>query len=219
MKLRISVHAMLVLGVVALASASMAQDKEPLKIKLPEEYAGGTPVPYFGTHFTPYDYKDRPPFMAPKGTKIISIGKKVTSSVAPISGDLQAITDGKKGYQKTNVVELPKGFQWVQIDLGAEKSIYAILVWHFHEGRRVYFDVIGQVSNDPTFKKGVTTVFNNDYDNSQGMGVGKDNEYEDSYKGLLVDAKGVKARYVRFYSNGNTTDDNNQYIEIEVWGK
>ena len=31
--------------------------------------------------------------------------------------------------------------------------------------------------------------------------------------------KGVKGRYVRLYSKGNTTDKLNHYIEIEVWGK
>jgi hypothetical protein len=35
----------------------------------------------------------------------------------------------------------------------------------------------------------------------------------------LIDAKGVKGRYVRFYSNGNTANKLNDYIEAEIWGK
>jgi len=30
---------------------------------------------------------------------------------------------------------------------------------------------------------------------------------------------GVKGRYVRLYSNGNTANRLNHYIEVEVWGK
>ena len=43
--------------------------------------------------------------------------------------------------------------------------------------------------------------------------------YIETYQGKLIDAKGVKGRYVRLYSNGNTTNKMNHYIEVEVWGK
>ena len=62
------------------------------------------------------------------------------------------------------------------------------------------------------------TVFNNDHDNSSGLGVGKDKEYIEVAEGRLFDSKGVKGRYVRMYSNGNTTNDLNHYVEIEVYG-
>jgi hypothetical protein len=35
----------------------------------------------------------------------------------------------------------------------------------------------------------------------------------------LIDAHGVAGRYVRLYSNGNTTNKLNHSIEIEVGGK
>ena len=38
-------------------------------------------------------------------------------------------------------------------------------------------------------------------------------------EGKLIDAKGVKGRYVRLYSKGNTTNKLNHYIEVEVFGK
>jgi hypothetical protein len=40
-----------------------------------------------------------------------------------------------------------------------------------------------------------------------------------AFQGKLVDAKGVKGRYVRLYSNGGTFAKANHYIEVEVWGK
>ena len=94
----------------------------------------------------------------------------------------------------------------------------AILAWHYHSQARVYRDVIVQVSDDPAFKTGVTTVFNNDHDNSSKLGAGKDKEYIEVAEGRLFDPKGAKARYVRLYSNGNTTNDLNHYVEVEVYG-
>jgi hypothetical protein len=82
----------------------------------------------------------------------------------------------------------------------------------------VYRDVVVQVSDDKDFINGVTTLFNNDHDNTSGLGVGKDKEYIETYEGKLVDAKGVKARYVRLYSGGNTSNDMNHYVEVEVYG-
>ena len=137
----------------------------------------------------------------------------------PINGTLDLITDGDKAGDEGSYVELKPGKQWVQIDLGEEANIYALFLWHFHSQERVYFDVVAQVSDDPTFAKGVTTVYNNDGGNELGLGAGKDLDYIESYQGKLIDAKGVKGRYVRLYSKGNTTDKLNHYIEVEVWGK
>ena len=108
--------------------------------------------------------------------------------------------------------------QWVQVDLGASYALHALLVWHYHSQARVYRDVIVQVSDDPAFLKGVTTIFNNDHDNTSRLGVGKDKEYIEVAEGKLFDPKGVKARYVRLYSNGNTSNDLNHYVEVEIYG-
>ncbi|MBW7866143.1 MAG: discoidin domain-containing protein [Candidatus Hydrogenedentes bacterium] len=202
---------------------AMAADEEMVEVQidLPEAFFGGTPIEYYNPeHLEKEDYRDRPPFMAPKGTELVSAGKPVTGSdKSPSLGELKMLVDGDKNYAKNSLIELADGTQWVQIDLGAEHEIYAILLWHFHEGKRVYFDVVVQVANDAEFKDGVTTVHNNDYDNSSGLGAGKDMEYIENNKGRLVDAKGVKARYVRLYSNGNTSDDMNHYVEVEVFGR
>jgi hypothetical protein len=100
----------------------------------------------------------------------------------------------------------------VQIDLEKDANIYAVVVWHYHSQARAYRDVVVQVSDDPTFSKDVTTI----YDNSA---AGKDQPYVETFLGKLIDAKGVKGRYVRLYSSGNTTNKMNHYIEVEVFGK
>ena len=93
------------------------------------------------------------------------------------------------------------------------------MFWHYHKQARVYFDVIVQLASDPDFITGVATLFNNDDDNSAGLGVGKDIHFVETNEGKLVDAKGTRARYVRLYSNGSNANDLNHYIEVEVFGK
>ena len=75
-----------------------------------------------------------------------------------------------------------------------------------------------RVFNDPEFKTGVVTVFNNDHDNSSGSGAGKDLAWIETNHGRIFDVAGKKARYVRLLSNGNTANEMNHYVEIEVYG-
>ena len=91
------------------------------------------------------------------------------------------------------------------------------MIWHYHQSARVYHDVVVQASNDADFITDVRTLFNNDHDNSAGLGLGRDLGYWETNEGKLIDAKSVKARYLRFYSNGSTADDQNHYTEIEVF--
>lgn len=202
------------------AWAADGEPMEELKFDLPEPFFGGRPFHYPRyEHFEDLSFEDRPPFMAPKGTGVISRGKTVTASSSPLSGDLKMITDGDKSYQEGSLVTLGPGVQWVQVDLGSEQEIFAILLWHFCKEMRVYFDVIVQASGNPEFESGVLQLYNADYDNSSGFGEGRDKEYAETNKGRLIDAKGQKARYLRFFSNRNTDDPNNHYVEIEVWGR
>jgi len=202
------------------AATVFAQDKVPLKTDLPPPLFVGTPVPIKVPNLEPEQTGKRPDFMVPAGTVNLAKDKKVTASDNdPIVGTLDLITDGDKAGDEGSWVELGPGKQWVQIDLEKEADIYAVLVWHYHSQKRVYFDVVVQVSDDPTFGKDVTTIFNTDANNELGLGAGKDRPYIETYQGKLIDAKGVKGRYVRLYSKGNTTNKLNQYIEVEVWGK
>jgi hypothetical protein len=232
MKIWNGVHAGLlaaaVLAVTGWAAPAMAADEQAadeqnlveLELDLPEPSFGGTPLAYFGPNLEEPSFKPREAFMVPEGAANVARGKPVTSSVArPIRGELKYITDGDKSYEDENLVELNPGLQWVQIDLGEPHAIYAILVWHYHAAERVYFDVVVRVSNDAEFTDNVQTVYNNDHDNSSGLGAGKDKEYVENYEGRLIDAKGAAGRYVRLYSNGNTSDETNHYVEVEVYGK
>jgi len=116
-------------------------------------------------------------------------------------------------------VELGPFPQHVTIDLRERCEIYAIVVWHHHRWPRVYYDVAARVSDSRTFRTGVRTVFNNDTDNSLGLGAGRDMNYTETNEGKLIDCKGVRGRYVRLHSNGNTNDELNHYIEVEVYGR
>jgi len=161
-----------------------------------------------------------PEIMLPKEATNVAADKTVTSSDDfPVIGELDYITDGDKDGADGSYVELGPGSQWIQIDLGEKRALYAIALWHYHAQARAYRDVVIQVADDADFTKNVRTLFNNDHDNSAGLGIGKDREYIETYKGKLIDAKGAKARYVRLYSGGSTGSDMNHYIEVEVFGK
>lgn len=201
--------------------AAAAEEMVPIELKLPNPAFSGTPrdTPP-GTTVEKPSGKPRPTPMAPKGTVNLALKKKVTSgSRGTFSGSLEMVTDGEKEAREDTVVELKPRLQWIQIDLGASCALYHVLLWHFHGEPIVVHDVIVQVSDDPDFVDGVTTLFNNDQDNSAGLGIGKDREYFETYEGRLVAANGVKARYVRLYSRGSTyRDPLNRYTEVEVFG-
>jgi hypothetical protein len=209
--------------VLALALAPLAAQQDPskveLKLKLPKPMFVGTPTNIKSGNLETITGKPRGPFYVPKGTVLLSAKKIVTSSdMQPVIGELDMVTDGEKSGGDGYFTELGPAPQWVQIDLGASHPLHAILLWHYHSQARVYRDVIVQVSDDPAFKTGVTTVFNNDHDNSAKIAAGKDKEYIEVAEGRLIDPKGAKGRYVRLYSNGNTTNDLNHYVEVEVYG-
>jgi hypothetical protein len=204
-----------------LPAAAAAQDpgKEVLKIPLPKPMFVGTPRNIRTPNLETVTGKPRGPFMVPAGTALLSAGKPVAASdKEPVIGDIAYVTDGKKSGEDGYYVELGPMLQWVQIDLGKSQELQAVVAWHYHSQARVYRDVVVQVSDDKDFIGGVTTVFNNDHDNTTGLGAGKDKEYIETFDGKLFDPKGIKARYIRLYSGGNTSNDMNHYVEVEVYG-
>ena len=191
----------------------------PLDNNLPKPVYRGTKQDIRVPNLEPFGIP-RPKFYVPKGTTNVALGKPVTASdLIPIIGELKMVTDGDKEAVDGSYVQLGPLLQYITVDLQSEFNIYAIWVWHYHLEARVYFDVIVQVADDPDFTKNVITLFNNDIDNSAGLGVGKDMHYIETNQGKLIDAKGVKARYVRLYSRGNSSDDLNNYTEVEVYAK
>lgn len=193
----------------------------PLELDLPKPTFKGTPtnVPP-GTNLEEPRKGPRPPLMVPPGTKNVARGKPVTmSDDDPLIGSAKLITDGEKDATPDSYVELGPRLQWAQIDLKHECVLHAVVVWHYHANPRVYHDVVVQVADDADFIENVRTIFNNDHDNSAGLGLGEAKEYWETFEGKLIDAQGVKARYVRLYSNGSIADDLNHYVEVEVYGK
>jgi len=176
------------------------------------------PVPNLEVNNSYGEEKEK--FFVPAGTINIALGKPVFSSDdTPILGNIGMINDGWKEYGKYGgYVELRPGLQNITIDLLQRCKIYAIVIWHSHRIGPVYFDIIVQVSNDLNFSKDVRTLFNNDSDNSSGMGIGQDKNYREKHKGKIIDVKGICSRYVRLFSNGNSGNELNHYFEVEVYG-
>ncbi len=96
---------------------------------------------------------------------------------------LSKAADGNKA--ASNYVDCypASGLQWVQVDLGIPYDISDIKLWHYYGDGRKYHDVAVQISNDPTFSAGVTTVYNNDVDNSAKRGIGSNSEYVETSAG------------------------------------
>jgi len=194
-----------------------------LKLELPPPGQIGTLKPIKGMphlRASRAKGKKRPAFYVPEGVKNLASGKKVTSSDdLPIIGEPKMLTDGDKNGKGLSLVEFAPGKQWVQIDLGKKTNIYAIVIWRNHWNCVAYKDVIVRVADDADMIINCKTVFNNDHDNSSKLGIGKDMAFQETHEGEIVNAKGIKGRFVRIYSNGNTENDMNYYSEVEVYGK
>jgi len=212
---------LLVLGLICqLGIAMAADDLEPLILELPAPAFRGTPQDMVvDPEVEPLSDEPRPPMMVPKGLKNLARDKAVTCSTGTTSSTLGKVVDGDKEAYDTSAFLMKKGTQWVQVDLGASCEIFAIVIWHAHDVVKIYRDVIVQVSDDPEFKDGVTTLYNNDRDNSSGLGAGTDREYFETAEGRLIGAKGVRGRYVRSTTQGSTDSALNEMVEIEVYGR
>lgn len=192
----------------------------PIQLELPKPMFIGTPQNLGVKKLEKPLGKPRPPFLAPEGAVNAAFEKPVSSTDdEPVIGEIDMITDGDKEAVDGSFVELGPFEQHITVDLGTQYNIYAIVMWHFHKQPRVYFDVAVQSADDPDFITNVNMLFNNDHDNSIGLGVGKNLHYVETAEGKLIDAKGIHGRYVRFYTNGNNNNDLNHWIEVEVYGK
>lgn len=189
-------------------------------------------------HTTALPPKNRGVIYLPKGASNVAFNKPVTSSdetprgsfqtsesgsikiplTPPLHGTLTLVTDGDKKWEDGSFVELASGTQWVQIDLQNVFTIHGVLLWHYYGLGCLYRDVIIQLADDADFTKNLRTVYNNDDDNSSGLGIGKDREFYESNKGQWIPIAAQRARFVRLYSRGNSRDPLNIYTEVEVWG-
>lgn len=170
--------------------------------------------------------KPQSPVVVPTGCdQLLSAGCRVSSSDADLSPQtLLLVTDGEKDFREIKPLKLAPGVQWVQLDLGIKQKIYAVYIWRYLSDPHVVRDMIVQLSNDVMFLENVETVFNNDHDNTVGLGAGADKEYIEHFMGRSIPVNGIQARYIRVYSNGSVMDGGrinkaNYYTEIEVYGE
>ena len=205
--------------VLAPLAAQQATEKVELKLQLPKPMFIGTPTNIKSANLEAVTGKSRAPFMVPAGTKLLSLKKVVKASdTQPVIGELDMITDGEKEGGDGYFVELGPG---QAVGPGRSRRVVrapgdpglALPQPGARLPRRRRPGVRRQ-----GLPEGRATVFNNDHDNSSGLGAGKDKEYIEVAEGRLIDPKGAKGRYVRMYSSGNTTNDLNHYVEVEVYG-
>jgi secreted protein with Ig-like and vWFA domain len=190
-----------------------------IKPEMPKPLFAGTPLPDNNPPAN-LDRSGKPVLevQVPAGVALVSKGKPVTCSDSTPLGELSWVTDGDKNGDDGYFVDILPGLHWVQIDLGVSQEIHLIWMWHYHKVAAIYKDVVVQISDDPEFKTS-TTIFNNDWDNSAGFGIGKDPSYVETNNGRAMPVQGVTGRFVRCWSNGRNIDDTNHYIEVEVYGR
>jgi len=211
--------ALLVLGPGLGRSADAGPDRVPLELVLPKPRFIGTPHHLRTPALEKPRTGPRPEMLVPPGTTNVALRRPVTASdTAPTLGDLAQLTDGDKEGIEGSYVEIGPGRQYFQVDLGDTYRLAAVVLWHYHNQARVYRDVIVQLAHDAGFAGQVVTLFNNDHDNSAGLGLGTDPEYIETHEGRLIDAKEARGRYLRLYSHGNTDNDLNHGTEVEVYG-
>lgn len=143
----------------------------------------------------------------------LAAGKTATGSIS--IQNVAYITNGDK--TTANYAGQEVGAQWIQIDLGQNYSLNQVNVWHYFGDGRTYHDVIVKVSTTSDFSSGVTTVFNNDTNNSAGQGTGTAAEYAETSAGKTITFSAVTARYVRLWANGSSANGYNHYVEVEVY--
>ncbi len=168
----------------------------------------------------------RADFMVPPGLKNVSLNKPVACSLEwePIIGELSQVTDGITKSGEFDYVELDPEPQWVQVDLGSLHTVFCIVVWHYYKNPVVYNDVVCQVADDAGFTTNVKTLFNNDHDDSSGLGKGTNTAYHARWWGEIVDARGEEnegttTRFVRVWTNGGCGNEETRFVEISVYGK
>ena len=119
-------------------------------------------------------------------------------------------------HDPSTLADMGSGNQYLQIDLGSDKTVNSLVVMRDNADMRTYKGVMYRLSTTADFSSGVTTVFHNDNDNLHGLNLGEstDTEYQETENGRYVRFAPVSARYVRLYSAGSDYDTNNRYREV-----
>ena len=100
------------------------------------------------------------------------------SSHSPLGQD-ERLFDGVIDSASPNYVSVGDHRRFIVIDLGDTYMVDGLNVWRYYRDVRQYHDVVYQLSTVSNFNSDVTTVFNNDANNSTGQGTGSDPEYRE----------------------------------------
>ena len=116
---------------------------------------------------------------------------------------------------------------YLQMDLGAERSIEELKLYRYWEGSRRFNATVIALSNNADFSQ-YTIVYNSDSateanpNGIHGLGAGTDETYTESSAGKeIIWSDGAKsARYIRLYTSGSNYQNNNRshIVEFEVMG-
>jgi hypothetical protein len=98
----------------------------------------------------------------------LALGRPVSTNSA-WSANLAYATDGSLDTSK--YVNLNGGVIYVQVDLGKDLPVNGVQLWHYYGDGRTYHDVIVRLSITVDFSSNVFTIFNNDSNNSAGLGA------------------------------------------------
>jgi len=161
-------------------------------------------------------------FLVPHGTQLVSLGKPVRTSVAPIEDSNPGmLTDGDMSSGDGTILVLPPGPQWVQVDLGETLRVEKIHLWHDQRRSRndVYRDVVVELSQKEDFSGDSRGIFNADLKNVHGRGSGEDPAYIETNHGRVIDAASWPARYVRVWGSGSYNDGHHRYAELHVYAR
>jgi len=176
------------------------------------------PLPELPPNMIEGNYSQEREVRIPRRVSLLSRGVPVTGSDPAPLGEFSWITDGDKQGDDGYFVDLLPGQQWIQLDLGEPRELWLLWIWMYHKTGVIYKDVIIELATREDFRD-ARIVFNNDHDDTSGMGAGRDTSWIETNLGRPIRLQGQRARFIRLYSNGRSVDDTNHWIEVEAYGR
>ena len=156
--------------------------------------------------------------------KVPTVGHVKSQDEVTVNNDkpLRNATNGNKG--KDDYADFgastDKTPMYMQVDLGDVYEINKVNLIRYFQDHRTYNGSAIVLSEDTTFDKNDTIVYNADKDNVFGLGAGKGETYQETSEGKSWTVKdGARARYVRVYVNGKSDSGSNHVVELEVMGR
>ena len=155
--------------------------------------------------------------------KVPTVGHVKSQDEVTVNNDkpLRNATNGNKG--KDDYADFgastDKTPMYMQVDLGDVYEVNKVNLIRYFQDHRTYNGSAIVLSEDTTFDKNDTIVYNADKSDVFGLGAGKDETYQETPEGKSWTVKdGARARYVRVYVNGKSDSGSNHVVELEVMG-